>query len=117
MTKPDLLAGSVRRHHVADLHLAIGDDHSVDQELDQGPSLLECRLGQSLPHPPAELLDGAGEPGELLLPVRLRFELSRLPLKLPLAILEVTPAPPVFVQQDDPAEIGRKRSFEARLPL
>src|SRR6201989_1239902 len=32
MTKPDLLAGPVCRHHVADLHLAIADDHSVDQE-------------------------------------------------------------------------------------
>src|SRR4051812_7220544 len=36
MTKPDLLASPVRRHHVADLHLTIGDDHSVDQELHQG---------------------------------------------------------------------------------
>src|SRR5215213_4441542 len=51
MTKADLLAGPVRRHHVADLHLALGGDHAVDQEFDQGPSLLECRLGQSLPHP------------------------------------------------------------------
>src|SRR3712207_7748339 len=53
MTKSDLLAGPVRRHHVADLHLAVGDDHAVDQEFDQGPSLLECGLGQALPRPPA----------------------------------------------------------------
>ena len=51
MTKTDLLARPVRRHHVADLHLAVGDDHPVDQELDQGPSLLEGGLGQTLPHP------------------------------------------------------------------
>src|SRR3712207_8115479 len=62
MTKADLLAGPVRRHHVADLHFAIGDDHPVDQEFDQGPSLLEGRLGQSLPHPPAEVLDGVESP-------------------------------------------------------
>ena len=114
MTKPDLLAGPVRRHHVADLHLAIGDDHSVDQELHQGPPLLERRLGQSLPHPLAEVLDGAGKPGELLLPVRLRLEPSRLPLELALALLEVAPAPPVFVQRDDPAEIGLGQPLELR---
>src|SRR3712207_7596071 len=63
-------------------------------------------LSHSLPDPLAEVLDGAGKPGELLPPVRLRLEPSRLPLELALALLEVTPAPPVFVQQDDPAEIG-----------
>ena len=112
MTKADLLAGPVRRHHVADLHLAIGDDHSVDQELHQGPPLLERRLGQSLPHPLPEVLDGAGKPGELLLPVCLGVKLPRLPLELALALLEVTSAPSVFVQQDDPAEIGLGQPLE-----
>src|SRR3712207_6181780 len=120
MTKPDLLAGTVRRHRVADLHLAVGDDHAVDQELHQEPSLLECGLGQSLPHPLAEVLEAVGKPGEFLLPVCLRFKLSRLPLELALALLEVTPAPPVLVQQDDPGEIGLGQPLEllreARLP-
>ena len=106
MTKTDLLAGPVRWHDVADLHLAVGDDHSVDQELHQGPSLIEGRLGQTLPHPLAEVLNGAGKPGELLVSVCLGFELSRLFLKLALALFEITPAPAVFVQQDHPAEIG-----------
>src|SRR5829696_9886380 len=70
MTKTDLLARPVRRHHVANLDLAIGDDHSVDQELDQGSPLLEGGLVQALPHPPAELPDGGGQPCELLVPVR-----------------------------------------------
>jgi hypothetical protein len=112
MTKPDLLASPVRRHPVADLHLAIGDDHPVDQEFDEGPSLLECRLGQPSPHSPAEIRDGAGEPGKLVLPIRLRFEPSRLPLELPLAILEVTPAPPIFVEPHDPSEIGLGQPLE-----
>jgi hypothetical protein len=63
-------------------------------------------------HSPAEVLDCAGEPGELLLAVCLGFELSRLFLKLPLALLEVTPAPAVFVQQDDPTEIGLGQPLE-----
>ena len=84
MTKTDLLAGPVRWHDIADLHLAVGDDHSVDQELHQGPSLIEGRLGQTLPHPLAEVLNGAGKPGELLVSVCLGLELSRLFLKLAL---------------------------------
>ena len=32
MTKPDLLAGPIRRHHVADLHLSVGEDHPIDQD-------------------------------------------------------------------------------------
>jgi hypothetical protein len=78
MTKPDLLAGPVRWHHIADLDLAIVDDHPVNQEFNQGSPLLEGGLGQPLPDPTAEVLDGAGEPGELRLPIRLRLELPRL---------------------------------------
>src|SRR5215210_2221221 len=112
MTKADLLACPVRWHHVADLHFAVGDDHPVDQELDEGPPLLERRLGEPLPHPPAELLDRAGEPGELLLPVRLRVEPCLLLLELPLAFLEITPSPPVFVQPNHAGEIGLGQALE-----
>jgi hypothetical protein len=112
MTKADLFAGPVRRHHVADLHFAVGDDHSVDQDLDQGPPLFERRLGQALPHPAAEILNRYGKPSELLSPVRLRFKLSRLPLELALALLEGAPAPPVFVQPHDPGEIGLGQPLE-----
>jgi hypothetical protein len=112
VTKTDLLARPVRRHHVANLDLAIGDDHSVDQELDQGPPLLEGGLVQALPHPPAELPDGVGQPRELLLPVRLRFELPRLLLELPLASFEVTPAPAVFVERHHAGEVGVRQTLE-----
>jgi hypothetical protein len=65
-----------------------------------------------LPHSLAEVLDCAGEPGELLLAVCLSFELSRLFLKLALALFEITPAPAVFIQQDHPAEIGLGQPLE-----
>jgi putative transposase len=112
MTKADLLARPVRRHHVANLDLPIGDDHSVNQELDQGSPLLEGGLVQALPHPPAELPDGVGQPRKLLLPVRLCFELPRLLLKLLLASFEVTPAPPVFVELHHAGEIGVRQTLE-----
>ncbi len=112
MTKADLLAGLGGRHHVADLHLAVGDDHAVDQQLNQCPSLLEYRVGQALSHPLAEVLNGAGEPGELLLPVCPRLKLFRLPLELALALLKVTSTPTVFVQQDDTGEVGLSQPLE-----
>ncbi|MFC0387569.1 hypothetical protein [Muricoccus vinaceus] len=120
MTKADLLAGPVRWHDVADLHLAVGDDYSVDQEFHQSPSLLKGRLSQTLPHPLAEILHGTGQPGQFLVSVCLSFQLARLFLKLALTRLEITPAPAVFIQQNDPAEIGLGQPLkllpEARLP-
>ena len=112
MTKPDLLTGPICRHHVADLHLAIADDHAVDQEFNQGSPLLKCGLSQSVPHPAAKILERAGEPGELLLPVHLRFELLRLLPQLPHAILNITSPAPVFVQKHHPGEIGLSQSLE-----
>ena len=112
MTKPDLFAGPVRRHHVANLDLAVGDDHPVDQEFHQGPSLLEGGLGQSLPHPFAELPDRVGQLGKPLPPVRLRLELPRLFFELLLPSFEVTPAPPVLVQRHHRGEMGLRQALE-----
>jgi IS6 family transposase len=112
MTKTDLLARPVRRHHVADLDVTIGDDHAVDQELDQGPPLLEGGSVQALPHPPAELPDGVGQASEFLPPVRLRLEAPFLFLELPLAPFEVTPAPTVLVQRHHAGEVGVRQALE-----
>src|SRR5689334_7919788 len=112
MTKTDLLARPVRRHHVSDLDVTIGDDHAVDQELDQGPPLLEGGSVQALPHPSAELPDGVGQAGELLLPVRLRHEAPFHFLELPLAPFEVTPAPTVLVQRHHAGEVGVRQALE-----
>ena len=115
MTKADLPARPIRRHHVADLDLAVGNDYPVDQELDQGSPLLEGGLVQPLPHPPAELPDGVGQTREFLLPVRLRFKLPRLFLKLLLTSFKVPSAPPVFVERHHTDEIGVRQAFEKLL--
>jgi hypothetical protein len=44
------------RDDVADLDDAVGDDHAVYQQLEQGPLPLEIRGDQALPHTPAECL-------------------------------------------------------------
>ena len=74
--------------------------------------MLEGGLGQSLPHPLAELPDRVGQLGEPLLPVRLRLELPRLFFEPLLTSFEVTPAAPVLVQRHHPGEIGLRQSLE-----
>ena len=59
------------REHVADLNLAVGDDHAVDEQLGQLPPLLEGGGGQPGADGPAECLDPVGDGAEFqLLPGR-----------------------------------------------
>ncbi len=59
------------REHVADLDVAVGDDHPVDEQLGQQPSLLEGDGGQPGPDGLAECLDPVGDGAEFqLLPGR-----------------------------------------------
>ena len=51
--------------HVADLHLAVGDDHPVDEQLHQQPPLRERGRGQPVPDGLAEALDPVGDSAEL----------------------------------------------------
>ena len=52
------------REHVADLDLAVGDDHAVDEQLGQQPALLEGGGGQPGPDGLAECLDPVGDGAE-----------------------------------------------------
>src|SRR5687768_6945703 len=54
MTKPHALAVGVERDGVADLDLAVGDEHSVDQQLHELALLREVRAGQTGPNPLTE---------------------------------------------------------------
>ena len=66
------------RDDVADLDGAAGDDHAVDQQLDQGPLPLEVRRGQSLSHAPAECLGVRGQPTGLVLSLGISHEILLL---------------------------------------
>jgi len=76
MVFPQLAKRAVRpigggREHVADLGLAVGDDHAVDEQLGQLPPLLEGGGGQAGADGLAEGLDPVGDGAELqLLPGR-----------------------------------------------
>lgn len=63
MTKTGVLAARIGGNDVADLHLVVGDDHPVDQEIHQLTPLLEGGTFQSALHPLAEILYGARHAG------------------------------------------------------
>jgi hypothetical protein len=60
LTKRDLSAVRGGGHDVADLDLVVGDDHAVDQELDESALLLERGASQARPHAIAEGVEGRG---------------------------------------------------------
>ncbi len=64
--------------HVADLDLAVGDDHAVDQQLGQLPPLGEGGGGQPGPDGLAEPLDPVGDAGEFQALLGDRVELALL---------------------------------------
>ena len=55
------------RDDVADLDSAIGDDHAVNQQFEQGSFPLEIRRGQALLHTSAERLGVRGQSARLVL--------------------------------------------------
>ena len=69
------------RDDVADLDGAVGDDHAVDQQLELCPLPLEVRLGQALPHTPAERLGVGGQLGCLVLALGAVHEVVLLALQ------------------------------------
>jgi hypothetical protein len=83
MVFPQLAKGPVRPvgggwQHVADLGLAVGDDHAVDQQLGQLPPLGEGGGGQPGPDGLAEPLDPVGDAGEFQALLGDRVELALL---------------------------------------
>jgi transposase InsO family protein len=96
MTKADGLTPGAGRDHVADHHIAIGDDHPIDQQLDQTPLLLERRAGQARLHPLAEGHYRADHSRDFGLPIHLPGQAIRLLVEAQLPLLQVVTAPVVL---------------------
>ena len=69
------------RDDVADLDGAVGDDHAVDQQFEQGPLPLEVRHGQALSHTPAERLGVCGQAARFVRPLGILHEILLLALQ------------------------------------
>ena len=121
MAKPDVFAVRAGRQHVSDLDLGIGDDHAVDEQQHELAALLKAGLGQAGLHPLAEPLQRCRDARKLLLTRSIAAELLFLAGQRLHPLLDVAPAPFVFIQRDDSPEIGVGEPFEllaqARLAL
>src|SRR4051812_49059140 len=115
MTKTVGLAGWTGRDHVADLDVAIGDDDTGDQPLDQLPLLLPTGLFEALAHVLAELLHVQPEARDLGLTVRLCLELALLPSEGLVPLLEVAPPTLIFRKAHRARKVGLGQPFDLSL--
>jgi transposase len=76
LTKPRVQAAVGGRDHVADLHVAVGDHHPVDQQLDQLAALLEGGALQVLAQPGADVRHGRQDLGRVQHALPLRQDLA-----------------------------------------
>ena len=100
------------RDDVADLDGAVGDDHAVNQQLEQCPLPLEVRLGQALPHTPAERLGMGGQLGRLVLALGAVHEVLLLALQRRETGIDVAAAPFVLGQRHHAGEVGLGEPLE-----
>ncbi len=89
------------RDDIADFHLVVGHDYPINEQFDQLPLVLERRLFQPAPHALAKVFYVLQHLPHLLLPIDLHLHLPPL---LPQAVdarIEVSSAPPIFLQTHD----------------
>jgi len=115
MTKAVGLAGWAGRDHVTDLDLAIGDDDTGDQPLDQLPLLLPTGLFKPLAHALAELLHVQPKTHDFGLAVRLCLQLALLPGEGLLTLLQVAPPPLIFRQVHHARKVSLGQPFDLAL--
>src|SRR3954471_12455494 len=114
MTKAIGLTGWAGGDHVTDLDLAIGDDDTGNQPLDQLPLLLPTGLFKTLAHALAEPFHVQPKARDLGLTVRLCLELALLPSEGLLALLEVAP-PLIFRQVHHARKVSLSQPFNLSL--
>lgn len=78
MTKWGGFAFGARGHDIANFHLVIIDDHTINEEFDQLSALGKGQLGQGRTEPLAKSLDALSEGCNVHLLLRLGIELAQL---------------------------------------
>src|SRR5439155_17977061 len=112
MAKADRLALWGGREDVADLDLAVGDDHAIDEQEQQLPPLLERRGREPLLDAPAEVRERGRHARQFAVAFRLAIELTLLLGQALLLLLQRAATALVFVQRDDPAQVGVREAVE-----
>lgn len=111
MTKMNLLAGFVRRHHVADLHFLVADYDPVAEQLHQLPLLLGAGMVEPSPDACRELFDGGRYSGQLYGSFHLPLHLLRLLSQPFLSLFQVAPPPLVLFKRDHLLEVRFRQSL------
>jgi hypothetical protein len=106
LTKRGLGTVAWQGQGVAELHLGVGHDHSVEEELDQDPALGEGRRGESRADGGAEALNPVGNGAELDPLLGERLELTLLPVQDGPAGLQFLPLALELWKSDDLREVG-----------
>ena len=78
MTKRGGFSLGAGGHHIANLHLVMGDDDVIDEQFHQLSALGKRELVQGGLQPPAKGLESLGQRGDIHLLLRLRLELAQL---------------------------------------
>src|SRR3954454_22044843 len=115
MTKAIGLTGWAGGDHVTDLDLAIGDDNTGYQPLDQLPLLLPTGLFKTLAQKLAEPFHVQPNFRYLVLTFSLCLELALLPSEGLLALLEVAPPPLIFRQVHHARKVSLSQPFNLSL--
>jgi hypothetical protein len=102
---------------VADLHLAVGDDHPVDEQLHQQPPLRERGRGQPVPDGLAEALDPVGDSAELQPLLSDRVQLALLVGQGGLAAFQLPSLALQLRQGDDLGQVGLQQPLLLALQL
>ena len=92
--------------HVADLHLAVGDDHPVDEQFSQQPALLEGGCGEPGADGLAECLDTVGDGLEFQPLSGGGVQLALLGRQGGAAAVQLVPLALEFGQGDDLGQVG-----------
>lgn len=105
LTKGGLFPFGVRRNDVANLHLAVGDDDSINEQFYQLPPLVKGEVGQGRFNPLAKSFDPPGESSHIDLLLDLHLQLAQLLRQAPLCLVEFAPFALEFVTPDNPSQV------------
>ncbi len=105
MTKTHLLTLGRSRDHIADFDVPVGDDDSINQQLDHLAFLLKAGVLQTLVDAVTQVLNRLYHARQLLLAIHASFKLSLLARDCLCAVSQILLAPSIFFQLQDASQI------------
>lgn len=111
MTKTQMLTARGGGDHIADLHLLVGHDDAINQQLDQVPFLLKSGLSKSLLYSLAKGFHRLYHTCQCIVSSDTDFQLACLFSNALLSLFQFKPAPLVLFQRKHRSQIGIGQSF------